>query len=382
MNLESQFRQVWVSGEISNFVKHSSGHMYMTLKDKSSQIRLVLFAGMNQHLKFDMSNGMEVIVSGSVTVYERSGQYQIIGQYVEPKGVGALQLAFEQLKNKLEKEGLFETQYKQAIPSMPRSIGVITSPTGAAIRDIVQVIRRRYALAHIVISPVRVQGEGATQEIAEAIEKCNEYGELDVLIIGRGGGSLEDLWAFNEELVARAIFASEIPVVSAVGHEIDFTIADFVSDLRVATPSAAAEMVAPNTLVLQEYLKNTRKALVSGIRLCLDDFKATVLMYQKHHVFRDKVNIVRQFSQRVDELSARMMRQINFNIENLKNILQRQSEKISILNPLNILSRGYSVTFDMETGHVMKSISSVKEGCSLKTRVTDGYIYSVIKKVG
>ncbi|WP_069188398.1 exodeoxyribonuclease VII large subunit, partial [Paenibacillus sp. GM2] len=244
MKLESDslLQDVWIRGEISNFTHHSSGHMYFTLKDKDSRIKTIMFASHNQRLPFIPKEGARVIARGNVSVYERDGQYQFYATHMQPDGIGSLYLAFEQLKGKLEAEGLFAPERKRPIPRYPHVIGVITSPTGAAVRDIITTLARRYPQAAVVLYPVLVQGKAAAPSIVKAIRRLNQMGEADVLIVGRGGGSLEELWAFNEEQVARAIYQSEIPVISAVGHETDFTIADFVSDLRAATPTAAAEL--------------------------------------------------------------------------------------------------------------------------------------------
>lgn len=250
--IEDSFPGVWVEGEISNFILHTSGHIYFSLKDATSVLRCAMFKRANEKLKFSLKNGMKVIVLGSVSLYEARGDYQLIIEELEPRGVGALQLQFQQLKEKLQKEGLFDERYKAPIPFLPTRIGVVTSPTGAAIRDILSIARRRFANVEIIINPVKVQGVGAKEEIAAAIRQFNELGNIDVMIVGRGGGSLEDLWPFNEEVVARAIFDSEIPVISAVGHEIDFTIADFAADFRASTPSAAAELVIPKKRGLEE----------------------------------------------------------------------------------------------------------------------------------
>ena len=254
--LEADFGEVWVEGEISNLRRPSSGHSYFTLKDDKSQIRAVIFRFMGRYLKFEPQDGMLVICRGKMSVYEPRGEYQLILDYMEPKGVGALQLAFEQLKEKLGKEGLFATDHKKPLPYLPRKIGIVTSSTGAAVRDILNVIGRRFPTMSILISPVKVQGEGSAPEIARAIDGLNLMDDIDVIIVARGGGSLEDLWSFNEECVARAIYRSSIPVVSAVGHEIDFTIADFVADLRAPTPSAAGELVVRDKGELVNFIES------------------------------------------------------------------------------------------------------------------------------
>lgn len=254
-SLEADFSGIWVKGEISNLRIPSSGHIYLTLKDESSQLKGVMFKFQNRNLKFQLEDGLRVIVFGNISVYEPRGEYQLIIEHIEPKGIGALQLAYEQLKERLYKEGLFDKKHKKPLSVLPRKIGIITSPTGAAIRDILMIMERRFANIHMLIYPVRVQGEGSAQEIALAIEEMNSIKAADVLILARGGGSIEDLWSFNEEIVARAIFRSRIPVISAVGHEIDYTISDFVADLRAPTPSAAAEMVVQSK---EELLKRVK----------------------------------------------------------------------------------------------------------------------------
>jgi len=264
-HLEEGFRELWVEGEISNFRSPASGHYYFTLKDDKSQIRAVVFRFMGRSLKFEPKDGLSVICRGRITVYEPRGEYQLILDYMEPKGIGALQLAFEQLKEKLAKEGLFDPAHKKLLPLLPQKIGIVTSPTGAAIRDLLTVIGRRFSNVEILINPVKVQGEGAHQEIAKSIYELNGIPGIDVIIITRGGGSLEDLWSFNEEIVARAIYRSSIPVISAVGHEIDFTIADFVADLRAPTPSAAGELVVRDKaelINLLETLFNRMKNII------------------------------------------------------------------------------------------------------------------------
>ena len=258
-SIEEQFSDVWLEGELSNLRAPGSGHVYCTLKDKTSQIRAVLFRSSAVRLRFVLQEGLQVLVRGRLTVYEPRGEYQIVLDTVEPKGVGALQLAFEQLKARLAAEGLFDQERKKPIPAFPRTVGVVTSLTGAAIRDILSVLRRRWPTLHILIAPVQVQGESAGHQIAEALTALNDLGSVDVIIVGRGGGSLEDLWSFNEEIVVRAIAASHVPVVSAVGHEIDVTLADFVADLRAPTPSAAAEAVVP---VLAEIVERMRELKV------------------------------------------------------------------------------------------------------------------------
>jgi exodeoxyribonuclease VII large subunit len=302
--LERNFDPVWVEGEVSNLRLPSSGHLYFTLKDDSSQIRGVMFRLQNRLLKFEPKDGLQVICYGRISVYEPRGEYQVVVDYMEPKGLGALQLAFEQLKEKLAREGLFDPVHKKPIPHLPQKIGIVTSPTGAAIRDILRIIDRRFANIHLLLYPVRVQGPGAAQEIAQAIDAFNQMSGLDVLIIGRGGGSLEDLWAFNEEIVARAIFASRIPVISAVGHEVDFTIADFVADLRASTPSAAAELVVRNKVELVQGLENLERRLRQSFRTLLE-FEQERLLSFRHRLADPRRRLADQ-RMRLDDLSSRL----------------------------------------------------------------------------
>ncbi|MBF8298615.1 MAG: xseA, partial [candidate division NC10 bacterium] len=280
--LEDSFSGIWVEGELSNFRHPSSGHMYFTLKDQESQIRVVMFRVANRQLKFQPRDGLAMLVYGALSVYEPRGEYQIVVEYMEPKGLGALQLAFEQLKERLQAEWLFDDSRKRPIPMLPGRIGVITSPTGAAIRDILQVLRRRFAGVDVLIHPVTVQGDQAAPEIVDAIRELNRRGGLDVLIVARGGGSIEDLWAFNEEVVARAIADSKIPVISAVGHEVDYTIADFVADLRAPTPSAAAELVVSKKDELAQRLDDLQARMAGVVRSRLDGLIVRVGGLERH----------------------------------------------------------------------------------------------------
>ena len=393
--LIQQFEGIWIEGEISNFLSHSSGHIYFSLKDEKSVIKAAFFKNANQHLKFKPADGMKVVVHGSLDLYEKSGQYQIIVDNMEPKGVGALQLRFEQLKAQLSKEGLFDAARKRKLPILPRKIGIVTSPTGAAIRDMINVLTRRFPNIHVVLNPVKVQGDGAAEEVAAAIKEMSEDGSYDVLIIGRGGGSLEDLWAFNEEVVARAIFASKIPVVSAVGHEIDFTISDFVADLRAPTPSAAAELVVANKtdlvqklgayemrltqdlkkkyLAFKEKLDWIRKSgLAMGLKRTLDIFKERVANAAKSPAFTRPKERVTQLKQEVDEYEAKLLKSIKHFLENRKNEVKILSGKVESLNPLNILERGYSVT--TKNGKIIKDAGELKAGDEISVRLHKGKV--------
>jgi exodeoxyribonuclease VII large subunit len=376
--LEGALPDVWVEGEISNLTAPHSGHVYFTLKDDQSQVRAVLFRSSQRHLKFLLEHGMLVICRGRVGVYEPRGEYQIIVEYVEPKGLGALQKAFEMLKARLEREGLFERERKKPLPVLPRRIGIVTSPTGAAVRDILQVIRRRHPRIEILIYPVPVQGADAASAIVEAIGHFNRERSADVLIVGRGGGSLEDLWAFNEEPVARAIAASRIPVISAVGHETDFTIADFAADVRAPTPSAAAEMVIESEEHLRVTVAALHSRLASGMRQLLERHRASV-----DHAVRllgDPRRRVEQHVQRVDELFRRLGLGLRQHVRRDRERLSSLSAALDHLNPLGILSRGYSVARKLPEGTIVKSAAQVSEGDLLSTSLHEGELISRIEK--
>ncbi|UCD86182.1 MAG: exodeoxyribonuclease VII large subunit [Deltaproteobacteria bacterium] len=331
--LEENFDYIWVKGEISNFRVPPSGHFYFTLKDPDAQIRVVMFKSQNVLLKFLPEDGLQVICSGRVSVYEPRGEYQIVVDLLEPKGIGALQLAFEQLKERLEKEGLFEPAHKKPLPFLPQRIGIVTSPTGAAIRDILKVIERRFANVHLLINPVRVQGEGAGKEIARAIRQFNQLKDIDLLIVGRGGGSLEDLWVFNEEVVARAIFNSRIPVISAVGHEIDFTIADFVADLRAPTPSVAAELAVRNKEELQAAIETLGERLGRTIKTGLEDLRSRVEISLR--VLGDPRRRLRDYHQRVDELWGHLSYTVSQLLLRKKQIVAKLEKEVQLLSPLS-----------------------------------------------
>lgn len=326
--LEENFEQVWVEGEISNLAMPHSGHLYFTLKDAGAQVRCVMFRASSRALKFRPKDGMGLIVRGRVSVFEPRGEYQLIVEYLEPQGVGALQLAFIQLKERLAKEGLFSETHKKPIPKLPQRIGVVTSATGAAIHDILNVLNRRFANVQVLIRPVKVQGEGAAGEIAAAIRDFNRYREIDVMIVGRGGGSLEDLWAFNEEVVARAIYESKIPVISAVGHEVDFTIADFVSDLRAPTPSAAAELVVKSKAELASDLDALSHRLVLAMRHCLEDCWGDVNGLTR--ALKDPSLLLGHLAQRVDDLDERIKRAVQVML------LRRKEKAVFLQNRLRL----------------------------------------------
>ncbi|MBN3037864.1 MAG: exodeoxyribonuclease VII large subunit [Candidatus Omnitrophica bacterium] len=379
--LEGSFAQVWVEGEISNFKHHTSGHMYFSLKDESSVLNAVLFKNVNKDFKFELKDGIQVICFGRIGLYEPRGQYQLYVTKIEPKGIGALQLAFEQLKERLAKEGLFDEKRKQPVPYLPRTIGIVTSPTGAAIRDILHVLNRRFANLEIILNPVRVQGEGAAAEIARAIEEFNQFGKIDVLIVGRGGGSLEDLWAFNEEIVARAIFKSRIPVISAVGHEIDYTIADFVADLRAPTPSAAAELVIVHKQELidklEDFYYRATNAIVNQIAFLEDRLSRL----KERYAFKQPSDLIQQYQQTIDNLCSNLDSQLKHLLEILQQKNIALSGKLQALSPLNILSRGYSITLCLPEEKAITDTQSLKAGTKVKTRIAQGEFISEVEEI-
>ncbi len=355
--LEESFPSVWVEGEVSNCRMPSSGHIYFTLKDEQSQLNAVFFRGANQRIKFKIEDGLKVLALGNISVYQRRGDYQLIVGLLQPRGIGELQLAFEQLKRRLQKEGLFAPEHKKPIPLFPRRIGIVTSPTGAAIRDIINVINRRFHQVEILINPVKVQGEGAGEEIADAIDEFNEMGDMDVLIVGRGGGSIEDLWAFNEEIVARAIYNSNIPVISAVGHEIDFVISDFVADLRAPTPSAAAELVV-----------GEMKQIIQKIR----DFQARIISAL--------TNNLSLYKQEIDDFSESMDRTCSHILELAIQRTSNLSGKLNMLSPLATLSRGYSYTLKLPQRTLITDTRKVKPHDKVEVKLAKGAMICEVEK--
>src|SRR5882724_3282724 len=426
--LEERFPSVWVEGEISNVRSPSSGHIYFTLKDSGAQLAVVLFRGVAAKVGFKLKDGLQVITFGDISVYEKSGQYQLVARQFLPKGLGALQLAFEELKQRLAKEGLFDSSRKRPIPALPQRIGLVTSPTGAAIRDFLNIIDRRFPNVQIVIHPVRVQGEGAAAEIAAAIDDFNALHAsgrlpLDVLIVTRGGGSLEDLWAFNEEVLARALARSKIPTISAVGHEIDFTIADFIADLRAPTPSAAAELVVKAKEEFKQRIEQHQVRLQNGLRLRLAAARQRFSDLAANYVFRRPTEIIREYQQRVDDSSHRLARATRATLVGQRSRLAAASGKFKLLSPqallanghqrigkseqslrtawahrwqetghrlalakakLELLSpnatlqRGYSITLVPESGEIVRSVTDVKPGTKISTKVLDGAFGSVV----
>jgi exodeoxyribonuclease VII large subunit len=379
--LEGRFPGVWVEGEISNLRKPGSGHVYFTLKDEASQLQAVIYRSQLARNKFDLKDGLQVIAFGDVSVYAKGGRYQLTVAEIEPKGVGALQLAFEQLKQRLAQEGLFAPEKKKRIPLLPERIGIVTSSTGAAIRDILTVIDRRFANVRILISPVRVQGETAAGEISAAIDGFNSRADVDVIIVTRGGGSLEDLWAFNEEPVARAISRSRIPVISAVGHEIDFTISDFVADLRVPTPSAAAELVIAKKSELHGQLEMLSSKISSAIGNRMSSLRNRLRLCRQSYVFQTPRNMVRQHQQSLDELEGRLRRSFLHMVELTRNRLGAVAGKLESLSPLAVLSRGYSVIVRERDGAVVSAAEQVACGEVVGARLHRGGFTAEVREV-
>ena len=382
VTLEDALPSIWVEGEISNFVLHSSGHMYFSMKDAGAVLKCAMFKRSNLGLKFKPKDGMKVLCYGRLSVYEARGDYQLIAEQIEPKGVGALELAFQQLKEKLLKEGLFDEAHKIPVPELATRIGIVTSPTGAAIRDILNIVRRRFSNIEVIINPVKVQGEGAKDEIAAAIRQFNKLGGVDVIIVTRGGGSLEDLWAFNEEVVARAIYDSKLPVISAVGHEIDFTIADFVADLRAPTPSAAAELVIPRKEDLVNRINNSLVRLKNSLSGTVETLSERFEALKASYVLRQPLNIVMQYQQEIDDLKKDLGIRVDHIVKMRGENFNFLGGKLGALNPLAILNRGYSVTVKLPGETILKDTASLSKGDTVETRLGEGKFRSVVEDVG
>ncbi|MDD5427934.1 MAG: exodeoxyribonuclease VII large subunit [Candidatus Omnitrophica bacterium] len=379
--LEDSFPAVWVEGEISNFVLHTSGHMYFSLRDAGAVLKCAMFARSNARLKFKPKDGMKVICFGKMSVYEARGDYQLIAEEIEPKGIGALQLQFQQLKEKLQKEGLFDERHKVKIPFLPTRIGIVTSPTGAAIRDILNIARRRFSNVEIIINPVKVQGESAKNEIAQAVREFNKLKNIDVMIVTRGGGSLEDLWPFNEEVVARALYESEIPVISAVGHEIDYTISDFVADFRAPTPSAAAELVIPRKEDLVGLINTATTRLNNALTGKVNRLAERLKAVKESYILRQPLNLITQYEQMIDDLR----KDLNIRIDHLVKIKGERFNlidgKLGAFNPLGILKRGYSVSTKLPEGIILKDIRSLKVGDMVETKLGNGKFRSKVEEI-
>jgi exodeoxyribonuclease VII large subunit len=378
--LESSFVRVLIEGEISNYLKHTSGHRYFTLKDQNAQIKCVMWRWAGNNLFFEPQDGMKVKAVGQVTIYEKSGQYQLVVSSLQPAGIGDLEQAFQQLKKKLAADGLFDSEHKKPIPKFPARIGVVTSPTGAAIRDILNITKRRAPFIEIIIWPVQVQGEGAAAQIAHAIDGFNRHNIVDLLIVGRGGGSLEDLWAFNEEVVARAIYKSRLPVISAVGHEIDFSIADFVADLRAPTPSAAAEIVVPNIAELSSRLGELTNSLVDEVSYFIKDGTRRLTELRSRYGLKRPLEIIAQRSQRCDELSRLLNLNMTHNIKSISQNSHSIFEKLDIVSPMSILRRGYAYCRD-NNGQVIKSFRQVAIDDKLDIILFEGGVESRVTRI-
>lgn len=379
-SLEQEFFNLWIVGEVSNLKKPTSGHMYLTLKDTNAQLQAVMFKSVANQVKFELKDGMEVLTFGSVTVYESRGQYQLIIESIEPKGIGALQLAFLQLKEKLEKEGIFDPVHKKPLPLLPKKIAVVTSITGAAIRDILNVINRRFARVEILIYPVKVQGEGAAQEIAQAIRDLNAISDIDVMIVGRGGGSLEDLWAFNAEVVARSIYASKIPIISAVGHEIDVTISDLVADKRALTPTEAGELVVPRYDQLEDSLVKIKARLIQYLYNKILLIKSRMQGIKNSFSFKRPFDKVFRLQQELDEITQRLVTRGKHIVELERQWLIGFANRLDNMSPLKVLNRGYSITTNVEEDKPVKSSEGLTIGKRMRTRLFQGgFVSSVVE---
>ena len=422
--LSTQFANLWVEGEVSNYRPAQSGHLYFTLKDAKAQVRCVCFRTQAMRLKFKPEDGLKLIVRGSISVYEPRGEYQIYVEHIEPSGVGALQLAFEQLKKRLEAEGLFDASRKKPLPMLPGRIGVVTSPRGAAVRDIIRILRRRFPNLHLIVYPVRVQGDGAAAEIVTALKYFDRKQSVDVILLARGGGSIEDLWSFNEESVARAISACTIPIVSGVGHETDFTIADFVADVRASTPSAAAEIVVKSRQEFQRHLVELERKLSHHVRYQLLEYRHHLKELTTHIGFRRIEDMLRRQRQLTDELTQRLGTALQGRIEKLRrrytvaatriahfdlrariramavrvvqcsgelgrlferifNAKDQQLERLSVQleerSPLRILQRGYAICTDA-AGNVVSAADQVDLGAEINVNLARGRLGAEVRR--
>jgi len=375
--LEGGFAGVAVQGELSNFKRHTSGHLYFTLKDESAQISGVMWRSRAAGLAFDPQDGMKVVITGRLSVYEVRGVYQIDASSIRPLGVGELQIAFDRLKQKLSAEGLFDAERKKPLPEYPGRIGVVTSPTGAALQDMMNILRRRFPCVQLILNAVRVQGAGAAEEIARAVDEFNAYGEVDVMIVGRGGGSLEDLWAFNEEAVARAIARSRIPVVSAVGHEIDFTIADFVADVRAPTPSAAAEIVVPDRRAILDILRDNWYRMHESIENRLKEQSTAIRHLLTSYAMSRPVDLHRQLSQRLDELQKTMSVAADHRVALTSAAVDSLTHRITALDPHRTLKRGYAIV--RKENRIIGSRAPLRARDTIEVEFHDGKVQSTVQ---
>ncbi len=381
VNLETLYPDLLVQGEISNLNLHSSGHCYFSLKDSGAQLSSVMFRDDVRRLRFRPENGLQVILNGRLTLYPPQGRFQMIAVSMEPQGKGSLQLAFEQLKAKLEKEGLFDAARKKPIPALPQWIGIITSQDGAALHDMLTILNRRFANVRILICPAKVQGEGAGQDIADSIRRLNtDYPEIEVLLVGRGGGSLEDLWAFNEEVVARSIAASQIPIISCVGHETDFTIADFVADLRAPTPSAAAELVIQVKSELLEQLVSLFSRLKSAVSYHVGELAQRLSHALSSRMLQHPTTLIEEHLQDVDALSIRLAQIAKHRMDNWERNFAHLMEKLHLLSPLATLSRGYAIAWKLPGRELVKKASSLKPRDAIEVQLHAGRVYAQVQR--
>ena len=376
--VEESFYDLWVSGEVTGVTKHRSGHIYFTLKDEGAQIKGIVWRSTAQRLKFQLKDGIEVLCRGGIEIYPPRGDYSLVVRQLEPRGLGALQLAFKQLQEKLAAAGLFDAARKRPLPKFPKRIAFVTSPTGAAIHDFLQVCHRRFRGTHVLIIPARVQGEGAAADIVRGIQLANRLAEPpDILVVGRGGGSLEDLWCFNEEMVVRAIFASKIPVISAVGHEVDVTLADLVADRRALTPTEAAELAVPSAEELTRQIAVLQRRMTTGLKSRVASARIHLERLASRPVLARPLHRVRHVARRLDELEARATRALTRRQSRLRERLAALSSRLETLSPLATLSRGYSVT-TREDGSIVRDVQGLAENDILTTQVERGQFSSRI----
>jgi exodeoxyribonuclease VII large subunit len=378
--IERSIPQIWLKGEVSNVKTSQAGHIYFNLKDRYAQLNAVIWKSTASRLRFQIENGQELLVNGRLEVYPPQGSYQLIVDQAQPRGVGDLQVAFEQMKEKLEKAGLFDEFHKQALPPLPMRIGVVTSPTGAAIRDILTVLERRFPAVEVLINPAQVQGHGASHQIANAIRQLNMMGGIDLLIVGRGGGSMEDLWAFNEEVLAWAIYESDIPIISAVGHETDFTIADLVADYRAPTPTAAAEIAVPDGAELLQRLKDFRGVFRRSLQHRLNEARLRLKSCSESYALRQPVELVRQKQQRLDELIERLSLRMSERVTHARDEMHRLAGMLESLSPLKVMQRGYSVARKQD-GIVINKVEDIAPGELMETVLSKGRIQSRVESL-
>ncbi len=379
--LESSLSLFWVEGEISNFVHHSSGHMYFTLKDEGSQLSSIMFKYKNARLAFAPENGMKVVAWGGIKVYEPAGRYQLYVEEMRPAGIGALAAAYEKLKRRLEDEGLFDSATRKPLPEFPKTVAVVTSPTGAAVRDVIRVVRARYPLTRLVVVPTRVQGADAIPEIVAAIEAVDTWGEADVMVVGRGGGSLEDLWAFNDESVARAIFASRTPIISAVGHEVDFTISDFVADMRAATPSHAGEIAVRDRADLKREIERLTVRLEAASEFTMNRLSERLRLLETAYGFRLPTALVERLSQSVDELARRSGGAVRIDLERAAGKLERLRTGLRLSDPARIMARGYAAVGVLPSLKPVRSADDVRTGVGVRVTLADGRFDGTVGEV-